>query len=46
MPVEAGYPGLCDYCGEPIEVGDLIEMDDEYGWVHADCADAIAEEDN
>lgn len=44
MSTSATYESTCDYCGERIEEGDPIEMDDEYGWVHDDCADAIAEE--
>lgn len=46
MPVQAQFPSNCDYCSEEIEEGDEIEMDDEYGWVHDDCASAIAEEQN
>lgn len=31
------YPGECDHCDEPIEVGQLIETAGVLGWIHATC---------
>jgi len=35
----AEYRGRCGACGEDIEEGDPIVPDEDYGWVHEDCAE-------
>lgn len=36
--MEAQYPGKCAACGEEIEIGDEIEMNEDEEWCHVDCA--------
>lgn len=36
--MEAQFDTHCRACNVPIDEGDEIAMDDDHGWVHADCA--------
>lgn len=46
--MKADHVSNCDYCDEPIEIGQIIRRHEHYGWVHADrdgedCWSAIRE---